>query len=136
MKKSTVFLKVLFLSLIPLFSACSGNSYKTIYPEGAGLSPLPESAEVYITENPTAAKCKIIKVADFKVASKTYSGSAKINKVVRKMARAKGGNAVLSYKFWIAPNGFAWAAPQSEGTIVSADLPCLKKNTQILIEKD
>lgn len=108
---------------------CRGVSTIHDYPEGRGLKSLSNSEEVYLTKASSAPNCTITKVADVRVSSKTYGGAAQVNAALRKLARKKGGNAVINYNFWIAPNGFSWAAPQCEGTVVAADLSCLKKHT-------
>jgi len=123
-------MRYLTISLILIsITGCRGISTLRDYPEGRGLKSLSHSEEVYLTKSSSSPNCTITKIADVRVSSKTYGGAARVNAELRKLARQKGGNAVIDYNFWIAPNGFSWAAPQCKGTVVFADLTCLKKQT-------
>ncbi|HMO18002.1 MAG TPA: hypothetical protein PKA63_11885 [Oligoflexia bacterium] len=121
-----------FLIIFPVLAiiACRGISTLHDYPEGRGLKSLASSEEVYLTSAKDTGGCKITRIADVRVSSKTYGGASRVNAALRKLARQKGGNAVLDYSFWVAPNGGAWAAPHCKGMVVSADLNCLKMHTE------
>lgn len=121
----------LFIVSVILISviSCRGVSTLHVYPEGQGLKQLSKDEAVYLTKSKEAPACNITKIADVRIASKTYGGASRVNEVLRNMAREKGGNAVINYNFWIAPNGGAFAAPHCEGTIVFSDLSCLKMHT-------
>lgn len=118
-------LSVFLVSMV----GCKGVSTLQTYPEGQGLQPLSGSEEVYLTEAREPLKCKITKIEKLQVASKTYGGASKVNKAISNLARKKGGNAIINYRFWVAPNAGVFAAPHCEGTVVFADLNCLKAAT-------
>jgi len=123
-------MKIIFVFVL-LFGVigCRGISTLHVYPEGKNLTPLAPTAEVYLTKSPEAPDCSVTKIAEVRVASKTYGGASRVNRALRDLARKKGGNAVMKYNFWVAPNAGAWAAPHCEGTVVNADLACLKRHT-------
>ena len=97
------------------------------YPLTVPLLPLEEGQEVLLIQTRDTFDCPVTKIADLKIARRTYGGEDAVKKVFRDKARSMRGNAVIGYKFWLAPSGWSWAAPHGEGTVVRADLGCLTK---------
>ena len=97
------------------------------YPLTTPLLPLEKGQEVLFIQSRDTFDCPVTKIADLKIARRTYGSEDAVKKVFRDKARSMRGNAVIGYKFWLAPSGWSWAAPHGEGTVVRTDLDCLTK---------